>query len=587
MSALARLQSLLLSASSEPLSRAWAVDTSIDTHVRELERYLRNGTSSFVPRDIREEAVRRFWTTKRIDNLKDGRLVSYSIALPIGPNRLRIIEDPERFQTLLNYVDQFLGEPKKFRRCFQGLLCEYFSYDPEAPATPTAGRHNWNLLRTYLREHIGKITVAGPNPDWTDALQQHNTLLTDDPCTRYGGPLLSGNSKDIEDLREILNISDSSWFMRKLYLAQIRAAVSLPDAPFVQLLDRTLQLVRENEIIRDEGLTLLLNRYATSRSHSLAIQLRDSAVDAWGNPWLESRAMHWTRVSPEARAMVSEWLKLEFIEAFFTLLAEEHTGDNRRLAFWARYVNAIEDIHFALGADARNNRSPDFKTLRTKMDGLLVTLHDPVRSNNAFIMRMGPLIVVEFSGYSNACYGYDVSEGLPFELDQPVVLPIDATNSLKRSSRSLWLRHYDGIHGSDPWEERFESELRQGYNILPKSSASTQPITSKTSSLSAKAGTSKQHTPRPPSNSGTPTQSSSTRDRADEMAMWKTTKFSQEVLAKFCREFDLTMEDLRPPPHGGNLWVRTDDSNRGINQVLAKWGFSYKSARKGWWWKWS
>ena len=55
----------------------------------------------------------------------------------------------------------------------------------------------------------------------------------------------------------------------------------------------------------------------------------------------------------------------------------------------------------ALGADARDNSSPDFKTLRKKMAGLVVPLQDNVRSNNAFIMRIGPLVIVEFSGYSN------------------------------------------------------------------------------------------------------------------------------------------------------------------------------------------
>lgn len=52
-------------------------------------------------------------------------------------------------------------------------------------------------------------------------------------------------------------------------------------------------------------------------------------------------------------------------------------------------------------------------------------------------------------------------------------------------------------------------------------------------------------------------------------------------------QFHLKIEDLTPPPHGGNLWVRTDDSDSGINQVLAQWGFAYKNAKKGWWWKWS
>ena len=144
--------------------------------------------------------------------------------------------------------------------------------------------------------------------------------------------------------------------------------------------------------------------------------------------------------------MVAEWLKLEFIETFFTLLAEEGTGDRRRLEFWKRYVNQIDHINFALGNDARSSSTKDFAVLREKMQGLTVPLIDPISSNNAFIMTIGDLVVVEFSGRANALYGYDGRQGLPFDLERPVVVVKDGRNSLKNSERRLWLKHRDGIH---------------------------------------------------------------------------------------------------------------------------------------------
>ena len=42
--------------------------------------------------------------------------------------------------------------------------------------------------------------------------------------------------------------------------------------------------------------------------------------------------------------MVADWLKLEFIETFFTKLAEDGFGDPRRMNFWKRYVKAINHI---------------------------------------------------------------------------------------------------------------------------------------------------------------------------------------------------------------------------------------------------
>lgn len=592
MDALDRLRSRLAAGSAQPLARPWAVEGTIDSHIKHLERHLREGAGAYVPKDLQEEAVRRFWTSRRVDNLKDARLVSFGVALPVGPQRLRVIEDRDRFPALLEGVDQFLPAPKQYRRCYQGLLSGFFTYDGEAAETPKAGRENWEALRSYLGKRSRRVLDGERNPQWADSLQQHQTLLSDDPCGRYGAELLAGQHAAVDELREVLHISDSSWFMRKLYLAQVQAAVGKSDADFLGLLYRVLDLLQENELIRDEGLALVLNRFAPLKPPPLAIPLRDAAVNWWGNPWLQTNAMRWGRVTPEAQAMVAEWLKLEFIEAFFTLLTEEHTGDNRRLAFWARYVNSIEDIHFALGASARDNSSADFQALRKKMTGLVVALQDNDRSNNAFIMRMGPLVVVEFSQYKHACYGYDAKRALPFRFDMPVVLPKDSKNSLKHSAHKIWLAHQDGVRGFENWEERFEAELEQGFGIKPKAAKSKPVVMARPPQPPAPPATPVRPAPqaeppraRTPAPPPAPTIRSRDTGTAWDIASWKTTNYSRKALSQFAERFGLEVADLTPPPHGGNLWVRTDDSNLGINEVLLKWGFEFKNAKKGWWWR--
>jgi hypothetical protein len=596
MDALSKLKSLLAPASQAHLARPWAVERTIDSHIAHLERHLKDGAGAYVPKDLQEEAVRRFWSSKRVDNLKDARLVSFGVALPVGPQRLRVIEDKDRFPALLEGVDQYLPAPKQYRRCYQGLMSGYFAYDPEVNEAPKVGRENWATLREYLGKRASRVREGERNPQWTDSLQQHKTLFGENPCTRYGAALLAGAPQEVDELREILNISDSSWFMRKLYLAQVQAAVGKPQSEFLELLYRVLDLLQENELIRDEGLALVLDRFAKLRPPPLAVPLRDAAVNWWGNPWLQSNAMRWGRVSPEARAMVSEWLKLEFIEAFFTLLAEEHTGDNRRLEFWARYVSVIEDIHFALGADARDNSSPDFKALRKKMAGLVVPLQDNVRSNNAFIMRIGPLVIVEFSGYSNACYGYTSNKSLPFRFDMPLVLPKDVKNSLKHSNRELWLSHQDGIRGYETWEERFEAELADGFGVKPKKSTIKRVVMNRPPSPppppTAPQATQRVPTavvaPRPVSPPQETSPAAATAQRSNTEVSWdiasfKTANYSRKVLGIFAERFGLKVEDMSED--GGNLWVRTDDSHLGINGVLLKWGFEFKNARKGWWWR--
>ena len=596
MDALSKLKSLLALASQGHLARPWAVEKTIDGHISLLERRRKDGPGAYVPKHLQEEAVTRFWSSKRVDNLKDARLVSHGVELPIGQQRLRVIEDKERFLALLEGVDKYLPIPKQYRRCYQGLMSGYFDYDPEAKEAPKIGRENWATLRDYLGDRADRVRDGELNPQWVDSLQQHKTLFGENPCMSYGAALLAGETQEVDELREVLKISASSWFMRKLYLAPVQAAVGKPQSEFLDLLSRVLGLLQDNKSVYDEGLVLVLDRFARLREPPLAIPLRDAAVNRWGNPWLKIYAPSWGRVSPEARAMVSEWTKLEFIKAFFTLLAGEHTSDSRRLEFWARYVSAIDDIHFALGADARQNSSTDFKTLRSKIADISIPLQDNVKSNNAFIMKIGPVVIVEFSGFSNACYGYTFNESLPFRFDKPLVLPKDSKNSLKHSSRELWLSHKDGIQGYETWEERFEAELAGRFGVKLQKSSIKQvmmnlplaPPPQPTMPQAIQKASGARVAPRPvaqPQNAPpvTTTPYRSDTEVSSDIASFKETKYSRKLLDRFAERLGLQIEDMSM--NGGNLWIRTDDSHIDINEVLLKWGFVFKDARKGWWWR--
>jgi hypothetical protein len=165
--------------------------------------------------------------------------------------------------------------------------------------------------------------------------------------------------------------------------------------------------------------------------------------------------------------MVGDWLKLEFIELFFTKLAEDGLSDTRRVNFWKKYVPLIENIHFALGSNAYFSDDCDFVELRTKLKGLFVMLKDSRPLNNAFVMTMGDLVAVEFSGESNAFYGYSKTQGLPFNLAHPVrSSPVNGPHSLKNKRCVLYLTHQDNVHGYSDWEERFKSELYEKFRLV-------------------------------------------------------------------------------------------------------------------------
>jgi len=230
------------------------------------------------------------------------------------------------------------------------------------------------------------------------------------------------------------------------------------------------------------------------------------------------------------------------------------------MVFWKRYVKQIDHIEFALGALARNSRDRDFVALRRKMAGVICEF-DVAGANNAFIMRMGSLVAVEFSELGNALYGYDAEKALPFDTRQPLQQVVNARNSLKHRPRNaLRLLHKDDASGWSLWEQTFEAELRTKFNISP---GEYSPTASKRPS-----GMSAPPTP--------PFQARPTPNQPPKPAQ----SFTRDALRAFAREYKLQVEDKTEV--GGNLWIRAGDNNPHVARTLAKWGFRYKEG-KGWW----
>jgi hypothetical protein len=558
MDSVTHLQRLLEDTNRRVLIRPLPPGQSIDREIIKLRKRLQDG-AAFAPHNRQEEAVRRFWIHQKLDSFKDTYLVAFGLTLPFSEQRMRIIENRDRFVRVVAAVNTFLPVARQYRRCYQGLLHCYFDYDPAAGATPHEGAENWKSLRTYLARYIDRILSGTSNPGWATFLQQHANLLADEPCSRYGMSLLEGNRKEVDDLRAVLHIPDASWFTRELYLGQVQAAVAQPDAEFLQLVPEILKMLPEHAGILDRGLIALLDRLAQIQAPPIVPALRNATVERWGNPWLLANAPSWGRVNPAAKDLVTEWLKLEFIQAFFELLSKDGTGNPRRLKFWKKYVNAIDDIHFSLGAQARGNQRADFKNLLKRMEGRKVPLNH--QSSNAFVMRMGPLVVVEFSEHGNASYFYR-SAAAPFELDprKPVQMGVDYPNSLKNSQHELKFSHHDG---AEVWEAKLARTLA-GYGLQPDDTRDQR------------------RTNTPPA-ATPPTPRPAVRTPASGIgAGYRTGPYSLTALKGFCIHHRL------PPPDdrtnlGGNMRVVTDDHNVEVNEILLRWGFRYKNDKRFWW----
>ena len=549
MSALESLRGLLRAGMA--VGGAQHADRSgIDDVLAVMQADTKSRKNAVIPHDQQLDAVRRFWPTQIVESYRDAYYISWGLCIPHKDGGECVLENTPRLERILECVDEFGDKPTIFRRCYQGLVKSYFEYDGKnlADERRQAARKNWSTLRDYLSEHGHLIRSERHDPDWVNIALANQTLFGQDPCGPYVDDLLRGDSSYVQNVCANLMISQTSWFQVKLVMAQIEKAVRLSDVEFVALLERLLrvELFVNNVVRRDEGMRLLLNRYALIPGRPLHADLRDYAVAWWGNPWLPSNAARWGGVSQEAREMVGNWLKSELIEAFFLKLAEDGFADPRRMNFWKRYVKSMSHIEFALGAVARLSADPDLNALRKKMDGLIHTL-EASGTNNAFIMRFPGLVLVEF-GDAGAMYGY--REGaVPFDTGKLLRLPVDASNSLKHMSKSELRETHHGQEGTwKAWERTFEQKLRV-YGILPDEAAGR-------------------------------TKPSANQVAAKKEAGSVVARYSSSALQQFVSENGFAIENNTAK--GGSLWVLNVGDNAKAIQILQGWGFKHRPGR-GWW----
>lgn len=184
-----------------------------------------------------------------------------------------------------------------------------------------------------------------------------------------------------------------------------------------------------------------------------------------GNPWLKRTAWDAAVNHEPARLMVNSWLKQRLIKDFFGLLAADGAADLRRLEYWLKWEPQISDMWFVLGSDAQVNRTPEFLDLRKRMSGRDRKLVDTNHLNNAFVMRIGQLLVIEFGVTGNACYVFAASD-FRTSLNKNDLLLYE----LKQKANAKRLSHM--AH----WESKFDYELKKLLQSVPTSKGDLDPI---------------------------------------------------------------------------------------------------------------
>jgi hypothetical protein len=545
MSSIDRLQQAIVQALNVALESP-QIPKVLTEQLKALEGALSGAGAGQPPRDRMREAIEHFRRTGEVGTLGNTRLICYGCADRFAPTEPPLIEELRSFPILLRSVDDYFEEPRAFRRCYRGLLRAYFAYDGDGDTTPANGRENWRELRSYLSRKRIAVRVAGFQQEWAEALEANINLLTDDPVSRYAKNLLNGDAEEVNQIKARLEIQGGSWLMRRLILAQILEGTRESDRGFRARTERLLALLEGHSLLENEGLALILERYARIRSPEQHPALRDCAIRTWGNPTFRRHSPEWSRVSETTKQMIAAWATLDIIREFFEVLSDDRRTDQRRLKFWQRYHEQIEDMYFALGSAALYGRDPDRQRVRKKMgDRLLVLKSGGTPSNNAFIMLMGDIAVVEFGVKGNACYIYKRSD-LPFSLRGDV-----SGDGLKSRNHLERLTHMDG---HQTWEEKFGAAL---------AIRGVQPSASDRSSTSSK----RDYRPA--------TQPGSSGGGAEAAG------FNRSTLEKFVREHQLVWVDHTDK--GGNISVISSQESGAIADALRAWGFSFSQKRWVWW----
>lgn len=558
--------------------------TDIRAEVRALRALVGGaGAASGGSLDRIGAAVASFRETGRLPDTRTARLVCWGTRIAT-PSQPALLDDGDRFAPFLDEVDGYRTFPRPYRSCWRGLLDGYLRYDPDKAAT--TGRSNWGLLREYLNDNLSGLERRGQPPDWLAVVDGHANILTEDPCGRYGAGLVEGLDDPLEPLRRELSAGDSSWLVRRIFEAQIAAAVEFDDRRLRRALPRVLELIDTHPLLADAALARVLDRYADVVPLEIEPLLRDASVSRWGNPWLGWNDQKWTLVRPETRQMVSSWLKLRLIEAFFGLLSEDKANDQRRIAFWKKQVDDIQDMYFALGEAAYTDPRPDFRALHQEMKGRVLKLENGGGArNNAFIMRIGGHVFVEFGEKGNAMFAFD-GEQLPFDLSRRGIS--GNRSALKHSSNVARVIHMDSA--GESWERKIERELKRLSAKPPVAKADKMPLRGFGSPPSPAV-------PSPPAPVGGASTSSRSATQATTPA-WladasigqstaeATTRASSPAPADdasaFLRARGIRSIDLRD--RGGALWAYTGKNDPASTELTRR-GFAWAERKKAWWLK--
>lgn len=546
-------------------SPVWGAPEAMKRTLKEVRKSF-DSAAAEAPEQSVAKSVWTFRRTGKTPTFRDLKYTCYGLGLRQGDNETTLLGNERLFTTLIGEVHGLTSEPRRFRKCYQGLLSSYLNFSPDDSATDQEKKH-WEELRGYLRKQLDVILAVEPVASWARVLKAHENLLQTQPCKRYADGLRKGEWDELEELAQGLAISSQSWVWKEAVLAHVQAVAEIrSDTAFRNELDLALHAldgkrVPLGEEFRKAGAAALLRRYAKCSDRPQHDALLDLALACFGKPWLNATAWDAYVDDEETQRLIDSWIKTGLIQDFFQLLAEDGVADRSRMEFWPRFVPVISDIWFAMGSFALDNRDPKYVKLRQRI-GRERILHfaGAAYTNNAFIMRIGPFYLIEFGQKGRAAYLIH-ADNWQGDLRPGTTLQLEAWR-LRRMG-GLQMTHMP----SDTWDQKFCQEICPRIGWWPGSAAPRQEPMKAPVRQPENVRRDAPAVVRPPV-------APILRPAAPNEDPFVS------ALGNQLKRFDVTIEDLRD--RGGCLWVGADMSRPDLNRILFSRGFKYADG-KGWW----
>lgn len=545
-----QLSEALGDAFSTPL---WGAPEAMSHALKEVQRTFDSASVAASEKSI-AQSVWTFRKSGTIPSFRDLKYICYGLGIRQGEHETSLLDDTPLYNRVIDEVHSLAEKQRQFRKCYQGLLSSYLNFPADDSASENE-RSNWAHLRGYLLKQLALLTSIEPVASWTLVLNEHQNLLKPAPCKRYAEALREDRWDELEALAEGLAISTESWVWKEAVLAHVNAVASIKaDQAFKDELDLALHALNGTQVplndgIRKEGAANLLRRYAKCKDHPEHDGLLDLALAQFGKPWLNRSAWDAYVDDEAAMRLVDSWIKTGLIYDFFQLLAADGVADRSRMDFWPKFVPVIDDIWFAMGPYSLQTHDAKYAKLRRRIGReRILELSGAGQTNNAFIMRVRNLYIVEFGQKGRAAYIVHADNWkLPMKGGSEISLE---AWRLRDSMSGTQMTHQP----SDGWEDKFRNEICPRIGWWPD-----RPIPGR----------------RPVPGQGTyaapsrPAATSSTRASSENLAVegWKN------------RLVKLGVPEGKIMIHRNTFWVHVDDSDANISRFLETQGFNYSNQR--------